>query len=248
MRVLYGINPVAEALASEPGDIKKILVADTRTGRGAREIVDRAGRLGVAVERVPARELEKAAGTAKHQGVAAVLSGGFRYRTVEDLVEAWKESGERAFFLILDSIQDPQNLGSLVRAAHAAGVHGIVVPKDRAAEVTPTVVKASAGATEHMLIARETNIVRAITVLKDHGVWTAAVEAGEGESVFEADLAGDMAVVIGSEGQGIRRLVKKNCDFSVYIPMAREFNSLNAAQAGAITLFEMVRQRRAKAR
>lgn len=248
MRIVYGINPVREAVAAERGgrgSIEKILLAEGRGG-AAREIISAAGAAGIRVEKVPAEELKKLTGTPKHQGVVAILSGGFSYRTIEDLIKGWKKSGEPAFFLILDSVQDPRNLGSLIRTAYAAGVHGVVIPRDRSAEVTPTVVKASAGATEHAPIARETNIVRVVNILKENNVWVAAVEADAPETIYTTDLTGDIAVVIGSEGAGIRRLVRESCDFSVSIPMARKFNSLNAAQAGAVTLFEVRRQRLAE--
>jgi 23S rRNA (guanosine2251-2'-O)-methyltransferase len=162
---------------------------------------------------------------------------------LDDLIQAWKKSKRPAFFLILDSIQDPQNLGSLIRTAEAAGAHGVVIPKDRASEITPTVVKASAGATAHVSIAMVTNLVNAISTLKDEGVWVAAIEADASQSIYNTDFKSDTAVVIGSEGAGIRRLVKKTCDFSVAIPMSGKVNSLNAAQAGAVTMFEILRQR-----
>ncbi len=178
----------------------------------------------------------------------AVLRAEFRYAELEELIDRWKKSGGPAFFLVLDSIQDPRNMGSLVRTAHAAGVHGLIVAKDRSAPVTPVVVKASAGATEHLPIARVTNLVQAIKKLKEEGVWVLAVETGSAEDIFTADLKRDLAVVIGSEGKGIRRLVMEKCDFSAFIPMGTipmggRVGSLNASVAGAIALFEARRQR-----
>lgn len=242
MRVVYGINPVIESLASGEG-IEKVVVSSSRSDKSINEILSSARSRGVRVEVSPPEELKRLAGTDKHQGAVAILKGAFRYREIEDLIEAWKKSGDPAFFLILDSIQDPQNLGSLVRAADAAGVHGIIIPKDRASEVTPVVAKASAGATEHALIAREVNITRAIERLKVENVWVAGIEAGRGEVIYKADLDRDLAIVVGSEGKGIRRLVLEACDFLVSIPMAGKISSLNAAQAGAIAMFEAKRQR-----
>ncbi len=245
MRVVYGINPVTESLASGEG-IEKVVVSSSRSDKSINEILSSARSRGIRVEVSPPEELKRLAGTDKHQGAVAILKGAFRYREMEDLIEAWKKSGEEAFFLILDSIQDPQNLGSLVRAADAAGVHGIIIPRDRATEVTPVVAKASAGATEHALIAREVNITRAIERLKVENVWVAGIEAGRGEVIYKADLNRDLAIVVGSEGKGIRRLVLEACDFLVSIPMAGKISSLNAAQAGAIALFEAQRQRMKK--
>ncbi len=242
MRIIYGINPVKEALKTSPESIEKILISEERAA-GVGEIIKAAQAKNIEVRRLPQKELAGLAGTPKHQGVAASIIGEFRYKDIEDLIGSWRLTNEPAFFLILDSIQDPQNLGSLIRAAVAAGVHGIIIPKDRACEVTPTVVKASAGATEHMLIAREVNLTRAIERLKVEGVWAAAIEAGCAGEIYKTDLDRDLAIVVGSEGRGIRRLVRESCDFCISIPMSGKLNSLNAAQAGAIAIFEARRQR-----
>lgn len=242
MRTIYGINPVTEALRAGK-NIDRVVVSEARTDKTVASIIKAASDMGVEVRRAPEEEIKRLAKTEKHQGVAAVIAEDFRYRDIEDLIGAWKGSGEQAFFLILDSIQDPQNLGSLIRTANAAGVHGIIIPKDRASEVTSTVVKTSAGATEVTPIARETNITRAIERLKEEGAWVAAIEAGCRDTVYNADLDRDLALVIGSEGRGIRRLVRESCDFCVSIPMYGEISSLNAAQAGAVAMFEARRQR-----
>lgn len=242
MRTIYGVNPVTEALRSGTR-IERVLVSESRADKTVSSIIKAASDKGIEVRSVPEDELRRLAKTEKHQGVAAILAGDFSYKDLEDLIHAWKDSKTQAFFLILDSIQDPQNLGSLVRTANAAGVHGIIIPKDRASEVTSTVVKTSAGATEVTPIARETNITRAIERLKEEGVWVAAIEAGCRDTIYSADLNRDLALVIGSEGRGIRRLVRESCDFCVSIPMYGEISSLNAAQAGAVALFEARRQR-----
>jgi len=242
MRTIYGVNPVTEALRAGR-NIDHIIVSGARGGNATASITKAATDAGIEVRRAPDEELKRLVRTDKHQGVVAVLAEEFRYSDIDDIIDVWKKSGEQAFILILDSIQDPQNLGSLVRTANAAGVHGVIIPKDRASEVTSTVVKTSAGATEVTLIARETNITRVIERLKEEGVWVAAVEGGCAETLYGADLVRDIAIVIGSEGRGIRRLVKESCDFCVSIPMYGEISSLNAAQAGAIALFEARRQR-----
>jgi 23S rRNA (guanosine2251-2'-O)-methyltransferase len=240
-RIIYGINPVKEALKSRTGEIEKIVVSKQR--RAPEEVIKAAAKKNLVLERLPAKEMDRLAGTTKHQGLLAFLRGGYRYAEIHELIEVWKRSGEMALFLVLDSIHDPQNMGSLVRTAHAAGVHGVIVPRDRQSSVTSTVVKASAGATEHTPIARVTNLAQAIERLKKENVWVLGVETGCKEDIFTSDLKRDLAIVIGSEGRGIRRLVKQRCDFCVTIPMAGEVNSLNAAQAGAVALFEARRQR-----
>lgn len=251
MRIIYGINPVIEAIKAGK-EIEKIVISREKGGRGGRggegggaaSGIQRAAReRGIPVEAVDTGEIERMAPGARHQGVIALLRGEFRYSSLEDLITAWKGSGEQALFLMLDSIVDPQNLGSLVRAASAAGAHGVIIPKDRACDVTAAVAKASAGATEHVAIARETNLVRTIERLKEEGVWVAAIEGDCTDGLFAADLKRDLALVIGSEGKGIRRLVRENCDLCLSIPMKGKINSLNAAQAGVVALFEARRQR-----
>lgn len=243
MRMIFGVNPVREAIKAGPGSIERVLVSEQRSGASIAGLLREARAREIEVRKVSSGELDRLAGKVRHQGVAAVLSGEFKYIEMEDLIEAWKATGKPALFLILDSIQDPQNLGSLIRTASAAGVNGVIIPKDRASDITPTVVKASAGATEHVLVAREVNLVRAVERLKEENVWVAGVEADSPESIYAMDLDRDLALVIGSEGKGIRRLVKESCDFTVAIPMEGSLNSLNAAQAGAVAMFEARRQR-----
>jgi len=242
VRVVYGINPVLEAIKSA-GRVERVFISRGRPGASVAKVAARARAQKIDVATVAGEELDRLAGTANHQGVVALFTGEFAYSDIEDLIGAWKKSGESALFLVLDSVQDPQNLGSLVRAAHASGAHGVIIPKDRACQITPAVAKASAGATEHTPIAREVNLVRVIERLKQEGVWAAAVEADCKNSIYGADLDRDLAIVIGSEGRGIRRLVRESCDLHLSIPMAGAVNSLNAAQAGAIALFEARRQK-----
>jgi len=238
MRIIYGINPVLEALNSHPEAFKDILILPGRH----RRIRDLAIQKGIKPRVVGKETMERFSRTPHHQGVVGILAE-FKYADIKDILDRWRSSGERALILVLDCIQDPQNLGSLIRSAHASGAHGIIIPKDRAAEVTPTVVKASAGATEYMLIARVTNIARALEEVKGEGIWVVGVEADAKETLYKTDMDRDLAIVIGSEGEGIRRLVKERCDMLVSIPMKGKVSSLNAAVAGAITLFEVVRRR-----
>lgn len=244
MRIIYGKNPVLEALKKlEASEFECILTADKASAR----IVEQAARAkGIEIMSISGPELRRIAGTDKHQGIAARLRASFRYAAIDDVIGIWKKADGPALILILDSIEDPHNLGALVRAASAAGAHGVIIPSDRAAQVTPLVAKASAGATEHVAIARETNLVRAMARLKEEGVWVAGLEAGSEGEIYGVDLKCDLAIVVGGEGKGIRRLVKESCDFLASIPMASGaggVNSLNAAQAGAIALFEARRQR-----
>jgi len=245
MRIIYGINPVSEALNSHPEYFKDILIARGKGDQASERIKKLAEQHGIKCRMVEKGEIERLAQTSHHQGVIGILAE-FRYAEIEDIISKWKSSGEKAFILILDCIQDPQNFGSLIRTANAAGVHGIIIPKDRAAEVTPAVVKASAGAVEHTLICRVTNIVNAIKMLKEAGIWVVGIEAESKQDIYSFDMDTDLAIVIGSEGKGIRRLVKEKCDACLSIPMKGDISSLNASVAGGIALFEVLRKRRAK--
>ncbi|MFQ5441644.1 MAG: 23S rRNA (guanosine(2251)-2'-O)-methyltransferase RlmB, partial [Thermodesulfobacteriota bacterium] len=242
MRVIYGINPVEEAIRAGES-VEEVLITGERGRAPLAPIIKAAASAGLRVKRVTPEELYRVTGTKKAQGVAALIRGGFKYRGLDEILKVWRGSGEKAFFLVLDSIQDPRNLGAIIRSASGAGVHGIIIPRDRASSVTPATVKASAGATEHIYVARETNLVRAIERLQAEGVWVAALEAHCPEPIYSADLKGDVAIVIGGEGKGIRRLVRKSCDLSISIPMTGKLNSLNAAQAGTVVMFEVRRQR-----
>ncbi|MFZ3071843.1 MAG: 23S rRNA (guanosine(2251)-2'-O)-methyltransferase RlmB [Thermodesulfobacteriota bacterium] len=245
MRVIYGINPVREALkvAGAGRGIENIFVWERRDDKVILDITNDAKRKGIKVKIASKERLIELSGVEKHQGVVAVFKGEFAYCHMEDAIKAWKDSGGRALFLVLDSIQDPQNLGSLIRAAAASGVHAVIIPKDRACQVTPAVTKASAGATELVMIVRVTNLNNALSDLKEEGVWTVGIEAGSGKSLYSVDMKTDIAIVVGSESDGIRRLVKETCDIVAQIPMKGPLNSLNAAQAGVVALFEAGRQR-----
>jgi 23S rRNA (guanosine2251-2'-O)-methyltransferase len=177
-----------------------------------------------------------------HQGVVAI-AGEYPYADLEDRLGSAQQAGKPPLLLVLDSVQDPQNLGALVRTAHVVGAHGVVIPKDRAVGVTPTVVKASAGATEHVRIATVVNVARALEELKRANVWVAGAVAAGGMAPWEVDLTVPLALVLGAEGKGIRPLVLRGCDLLVKIPMAGRVASLNVGAAGAMLLYEIVRQR-----
>ncbi len=242
-RFVYGVNPVLEALRAHPADVVRVLV-EAKRSQGAEKVAAAAAEAGVRVENVAHGDLQRRAHGGGHQGVGAELAE-FRYAELEDLLEAASASGRPAFFLVLDGVTDPQNFGALVRSAHALGAHGVIIPKDRAAGVTPTVLKAAAGAVEHCLIARVTNLSRALEQLKEADVWTVAL-ASDGESELgRIDLKTGIALVMGSEGSGVRPLVRKTCDHVARIGMAGKVGSLNVSAAGAIALYEVARQRSA---
>lgn len=240
--IIAGRNAVTEALRSGR-EIEKILVADGSEG-SIKRIVALAGERGIHVRFEDRRALDRLTDVV-HQGVVAFAAAA-KYSTVEEILAEAKERGEDPFIMILDDIEDPHNLGAIMRTAECAGVHGIIVAKDRAAGLSGTVAKASAGAIEYMKVARVTNIARTVDQLKDEGLWIAACDMG-GSEYTKADLAGPIALVIGNEGKGISRLVGEKCDFTISIPMVGRISSLNASNAASILMYEVVRQRGKKA-
>lgn len=241
-RIIYGINPVKEALASHPQDFKEVIIYSGKTGIEVEAVKALAGKNRIRFRSGDKQEFLRLARNENHQGIVAVLKE-FRYAALEALIEKWKASKSKAFILILDCIEDPQNLGSLIRTANSVGIHGVIIPKDRASGITPVVVKASAGATEHTMISQVTNIAQTIDALKKEGIWVIGIERDAKQGIYKTDFNIDIAIVIGSEGKGIRRLVKEKCDFLVSVPMKGQVSSLNAAVAGAVAMFEALRQR-----
>jgi 23S rRNA (guanosine2251-2'-O)-methyltransferase len=240
--LVYGLQPVLEALRSGR-KISRIQIARDAGGASAK-LRDEAARRRVSIQGASKDEITRLCGHGKHQGVVAVLEDdeGREESSVEEMIALAKSQREEPLILLLDQIQDPQNLGALIRSAHALGAHGVVIPKDRAAQITPAVVRASAGAALHLGVARVTNLKHALTELKEAGVWTAAAVL-DGDPADQSRLDGPLAVVIGSEGKGVRPSVAEHCDLRVTIPLAR-FDSLNASVAGGILLYEALRQRR----
>jgi 23S rRNA (guanosine2251-2'-O)-methyltransferase len=239
---IWGRNPLIETLHSQRR-IKRILLAEgQREAPAIASIVKEAERRGIEIEVVPRARLDQLSRGAVHQGCLALVEER-AYANMEQILEHAAEKNEAPFLLILDAIQDVNNLGSLLRTAEAAGVHGVIIPQHRAAEVNATVVKTSAGATEHLLIAQETNLTRVVEQLKKRVVWVVGL-AGEAQTLYtQADLKGPLALVVGNEGKGISRLVRENCDLLIKLPMHGYINSLNAAVAGSIALYEALRQR-----
>jgi 23S rRNA (guanosine2251-2'-O)-methyltransferase len=240
-QVIYGINPVIEALRAPEASVKEILIARNRK-RHLDRILQLAEGRRVSVRYRERKDLTAFAKARFHQGVVAVVEG-YGYTTPERILARWKESGSQALILVLDSIQDPQNLGAMIRTANVCGVHGLIIPRNRSASLTPTVVKASAGATAFTPVARVTNITSTLERFKEEGLWIIGA-AGESEtSLFDQDLTSHLALVIGSEGQGIRPRVLSTCDLTVSIPILGQITSLNASVATGVILYEVIRQR-----
>lgn len=238
---LEGRNAVLELLKSGK-DIDKIIVAKGNVEGTIKRIIGEASKKGIVIQEVARQKLDEMSQTKNHQGVIAFASA-HSYATVDDIFENAKNKGETPFIIILDGITDPHNLGAIMRTAECAGAHGIIIPKRRSVGLTATVGKTSAGAIEYMPVAKVTNIANTIEELKEKGVWVACTDM-DGENYFNADLKGPMAVVIGSEGEGVSRLVKEKCDFTVSIPMYGNISSLNASVAAGLIMYEIVRKRR----
>ena len=241
---LEGRNALTEALRSGR-TIDKVFIASGETDRGLQRLAADAKEAGAVVVPVDRRKLDAMSTTHAHQGVIA-LAAAREYFTIDDLLEEAAQRGENALLVICDELSDPHNLGAIIRSAECAGAHGVIIPKRRSVGLTATVSKASAGAVEYMKVARVTNINAAIEELKEKGVWIFGTAAEGSIPMYQADLTGPAAIVIGSEGEGMSRLVQKNCDVTVHIPMKGRITSLNASAAASILLYEAVRQRLSK--
>lgn len=236
-----GRNSVLELLESEK-DINKIFVTRGEKQGSINKIIGRAKGKGIVLVEVDKSKLDEMSQTGNHQGVIAIVPP-FEYCDVEDILEEAKSRNEEPFVLILDGIEDPHNLGAIIRTAETAGVHGVIIPKRRAASVNSTVNKVSAGAVEYMKIARVNNINDTIQFLKDNGLWIIGTDAKAENYYYEQDLTGPIALVIGSEGFGMNRLVSENCDILVKIPMKGKITSLNASVSAGIVTYEIIKQR-----
>ena len=233
--LIYGLRPVAEALRSKRREVREVL-----DSVGDEEVASEAAIRGVPLKRIRREHIEELVPGAVHQGIAARV-GAYPYSGLEEIL-----ASPDPLVVVLDGVTDPRNLGAVLRAADGAGASGVVVPKDRAVGVTPVAVKASAGASEHVRVARETNLRRALERMKEAGVWTYAAEDAASTlatTYTDLDLSGSVALVLGSEGRGVRRLVREGCDGAVSIPMRGAVSSLNVSVAAAILLFEARRQR-----
>jgi len=247
MAIIYGINPVCEALESGAGGIRKMIVSRGRGGENRTRLLKLAERNKIEVEFREREYLDRLTGRAAHQGVLCFVPE-FSYVALEDVMDHRQAPFRDSLVLVLDSVTDPQNLGTLIRSAHCFGVNGVVLPENRAASVSPAVVKASAGATQRTRIARVVNIAGAIDALKEKGFWIYGAEAGDGEDIRRVHYQGHVALVMGSEGKGLRPLVKKKCDFLISIPLGGQINSLNVSVAAGVILFDIFTKRRTGAK
>ncbi|QSX07508.1 23S rRNA (guanosine(2251)-2'-O)-methyltransferase RlmB [Alkalibacter rhizosphaerae] len=241
VRQIEGKNPVLEALRSDV-TIEKIMVAKGRRETGNTEIFDLAKERNIKIQMVDRKKLDYSTKTGNHQGIIAVATN-FSYYEPEQMIQKAKDLGEDPFIVVLDQLTDPHNFGAIIRSADACGVHGIIITKNRSVDLTPIAVKASAGAAEHMMIGKVTNLAQTLQDLKEKGFWIGGADMS-GEAYYNTNLKGPLAIVIGSEGKGIGRLVKENCDFTISIPMYGNMESLNASVAAGVLFCEAARQRK----
>ena len=241
--LIYGIHPVESALTNDPGNVLELYIeADSHNAR-LKELSERARELGVKPHARPREALDRMTGGARHQGAVA------RYRAPppraeHDLAALIESAGQAALVLVLDGITDPHNLGACLRSAEAAGVTAVIVPKDKAAGITPIVRRASAGAADRIAFFAVTNLARTLKALKQQGVWLVGLAGDAAQDLYAIDLRGPVAIVMGSEGEGMRRLTREACDFLAHIPMRGAVDSLNVSVATGVVLFETLRQRK----
>jgi len=240
---LAGKHPVLEAMkAGRP--LNKIFISSQAQKHAVQPIMEEARARGIVVQQVDKRKLDQLAPDMQHQGVVAQAAA-IAYAEVDDLLALAAQRGEAPLLVLLDEVEDPHNLGSVLRTADCTGAHGVIVPKRRSASLTAVVAKTSAGAVEHVPVARVANLVQTMEKLKEAGIWIAGADAGAPAGFYETNLTGPLAIVIGSEGKGLSRLVREKCDFILSLPMFGKINSLNASVAAGVILYEAVRQRHA---
>jgi 23S rRNA (guanosine2251-2'-O)-methyltransferase len=242
MEVIYGINSIRDLLRQSKNGCEKIIIASGRSGSSVKEIMEIARTKKIPVEFCERKYLDKLAGTNETQGVIA-FGKSFIYADLDVLIKNRNQSFNFDLILVLDSIMDPQNLGSIIRTAHCLGANGVVIPEDRAAHVTAAVNKASAGSVQQIPVARVVNLAQALDYLKDKGFWVFGAEAHGGNSLRDMDFNCSVVLVLGGEAKGIRPLVKKKCDFLITVPMAGSFDSLNVSVASGIIQYEIFCQR-----
>ncbi len=239
--IIYGRNPVMEWLSAGM-PVKQLLISAELKGSTIQNILDMAAKQKISVKKTSKFQLAQIAGTENHQGIA-IKTGPPQYATLETILAISEKRNEPPLIAILDGVQDPHNLGAIIRSADGAGIHGIIIPKDNAVELTPTAIKSSAGAAAHVPVAQVTNLNRVIKELKDQGFWVSGVDQDGDKDYDKADYSGPTVLVMGSEGKGMRRLVRENCDFILNIPMHGRVNSLNVSVASALVFFEARKHR-----
>lgn len=236
---VYGINPVYEALRSGRCQVREVWVAEGRSFKGLEGIISAAESKGVPIKKVERSKLDSLTKSIPHQGVVGFVDQ-WAYADLDEVLHGGEGT---PFLLILDGIEDPRNLGAIIRTADACGVWGVIIPKDRAVGITPAVAKSSAGAVFHIPVVRVTNIPTTVRKIKERGIWVAGAAAEAQTDLYHQDLTIPLAVLIGGEGRGMRSLVKRECDFLISIPLQGKINSLNASAAAAIILYEVLRQK-----
>lgn len=241
---IEGRNAVLEAFRSGKC-VDKLFILDGCQDGPVRTIAREARKTDTIINYVSKERLDQLSETHAHQGVIAQVAA-YDYSTVDEILARAEEKGEAPFLIILDNVEDPHNLGAIIRTANLAGAHGVIIPKRRAVGLASTVAKTSAGAINYTPVAKVTNIVRTIEELKEKGIWFVCADMG-GETMYDLDLTGPMGLVIGNEGEGVSRLVREACDFTASIPMKGDIDSLNASVAAGVLAYEIVRQRLAKA-
>lgn len=244
MEQLEGRNPVMEALQSDL-EIRRVLVAKGTQGRVMERLLHLCQKQGVDVQWVDRSALDRKSQTGRHQGVIAELAA-IGYADLDAVVAAAAASERDLLLVMLDGVEDPQNLGSVIRTAEAVGAHGVIIPRHRAAGVTAAVARASAGAIAHLPVVQVTNLVQCVQNLQKQGAWVVGADAEAPQSVYQVDLTGPLVVVLGSEGKGISRLLRQNCDWLVSLPMFGQVSSLNVSVSAGVMLYEVIRQRMMK--
>lgn len=237
---IEGRNAVLEAFRAGQTVDKVFLQKDLREGM-IMTIAREARKAGTIISYVPKERLNRMSETGRHQGVIAYTAS-YHYATIDEILQKAEDSGDPPFLFLLDSIEDPHNLGAIIRSANLAGAHGVIIPKHRSATLTAVVAKASAGAIHHTPVAKVTNLVDTIRTLKERGIWFACADM-DGDPMYHADLTGPLGLVVGNEGEGVSRLVREACDFAVAIPMKGDIDSLNASVAAGVLAWEVLRQR-----
>jgi len=240
MQIIFGIHPVLECLKAKTRPIERLVVVQGASNRSLQEIIELARQRGVPVRFEPKAGLDRQSGSGTHQGVLAVCASSATL-DLEDLLDGLSAS---PLLVALDSIEDPRNLGAILRTCAASGVEGVLLPKNHSAGLSETVAKTAAGALERLKIARVTNLVSAMKTMKEKGIWIAGVETGQAKPYYELDCTMPLALVVGNEDSGLRRLVRETCDFLISIPTPGPIHSLNVSVAAGIVLFEALRQRR----
>jgi len=241
VQVIYGMNPLLESLERDGGTLEKIIIAEGRGGEPFHKLLKLAGQKGVRTEIRDKAFLDRLAGQKAHQGVVGICKT-YGQAGIEDLLAGEGDQDNRELVLILDGITDPRNLGALIRTAHCCGAGSVIVPQNRSASVTATAVKASAGAVNYIPVAVAANLSRAIDLMKKKGFWIYGADAGEGKAVYDLDYDRPVGLIMGSEGKGIRPLIKSKCDYLVSVPMLGQINSLNVSVAAGIIMYEIMRK------